>query len=156
MNINLTLIGQLLAFIVFVWFTKKYVWTPIIAALEERKVKIAEGLAAGERGLHDQERAKNRAAKKIRKGKKQAAEIINLAQKRAAEIVDEAKESARTEGEHILTTARSEIEQESNRAREELRGQVAQLAVAGAEKILRREVDADAHSEIIDALAKQL
>ena len=156
MNINLTLIGQLLSFILFVWFTKKYVWTPIIAALEERKEKIAEGLAAGERGLHDQQRAKNRAAKRIRKGKKQAAEIINLAQKRAAEIVDEAKENARTEGEHILTTARSEIEQESNRAKEELRGQVAQLAVAGAEKILRREVNADAHSEIIDALAKQL
>lgn len=156
MNINLTLIGQLLAFILFVWFTKKYVWSPIIAALDERKEKIAEGLAAGERGLHDQELAKKRAAKRIRKGKKQAAEIINLAQKRAAEIVDEAKDSARTEGEHILTTARSEIEQESNRAREELRGQVGKLAVAGAEKILRREINADAHGEIIDTLAKQL
>ena len=156
MNINLTLIGQLLAFIVFVWFTKKYVWTPIIAALEERKAKIAEGLAAGERGQLEQERAEKRAVKRIREAKNEAAEIITLAQKRAAEIVDEAKENARTEGEHILTTARSEIEQESNRAREKLRGQVAVLAVAGAEKILRREVNADAHSEIIDALAKQL
>ncbi|MEN8213237.1 MAG: F0F1 ATP synthase subunit B [Pseudomonadota bacterium] len=156
MNINLTLIGQLLTFVVFVWFTKRYVWTPIIAALEERKAKIADGLAAGERGVHEQELAKNRAIEEIRKAKGQAAEIVNMAQKRAAEIVDEAKENAHTEGERILTTARSEIEQESNSAREALRGQVAELAVAGAEKILRREVNADAHGEIIDALAKQL
>jgi F-type H+-transporting ATPase subunit b len=156
MNINLTLIGQLLAFIVFVWFTKRYVWTPIIAALDERKAKIAEGLAAGERGAHEQQLAKQRAVEEIRKAKTQASEIINLAQKRAGEIIDEAKENARTEGEHILTTARSEIEQESNRAREDLRGRIGELAVAGAEKILRREIDAAAHSDIIDDLARQL
>ncbi len=156
MNINLTLIGQLLAFIVFVWFTKKYVWTPIIAALNERKAKIADGLAAAERGQHEQELAKERAVEELKKAKAQAAEIINLANKRANEIVDEAKENARAEGARILAAAQADIEQETNRARETLRGKVAELAVAGAEKILRREINADAHSEVLDTVAKQL
>jgi F-type H+-transporting ATPase subunit b len=156
MNINLTLIGQLLAFIVFVWFTKKYVWTPIIAALNERKAKIADGLAAAERGQHEQELAKERAVEELKEAKAQAAEIINQANKRANEIVDEAKGNAKAEGQRILTAAQAEIEQDTNRAREELRGKVAQLAVSGAEKILRREINADAHSEVLDAVAKQL
>lgn len=156
MNINLTLIGQLLAFIVFVWFTKKYVWTPIIAALNERKAKIADGLAAAERGQHEQELAKERVVEELKGAKAQAAEIINQANKRANEIVDEAKDHAKVEGERILTAAQAEIEQETNRAREELRGKVAQLAVSGAEKILRREINADAHSEVLDTVAKQL
>ena len=156
MNINLTLIGQLLAFVVFVWFTKKFVWTPIIAALNERKAKIADGLAAAERGQHEQELAKERAVEELKKAKVQAAEIINQANRRANEIVDEAKENARTEGERILAAAQADIEQEINRARETLRGKVAELAVSGAEKILRREINADAHSEVLDAVAKQL
>lgn len=156
MNINLTLIGQLLAFVVFVWFTKKFVWTPIIAALNERKAKIADGLAAAERGQHEQELAKERAVEELKKAKAQAAEIINQANKRANEIVDEAKENARSEGERILAAAQADIEQETNRARETLRGKVAELAVAGAEKILRREINADAHSEVLDTVAKQL
>jgi F-type H+-transporting ATPase subunit b len=156
MNINLTLIGQLLAFVVFVWFTKKFVWTPIIAALNERKAKIADGLAAAERGQHEQELAKERAVEELKKAKAQAAEIINQANKRAGEIVDEAKENARSEGERILAAAQAEIEQETNRARETLRGKVAELAVSGAEKILRREINSDAHSEVLDAVAKQL
>jgi F-type H+-transporting ATPase subunit b len=156
MNINLTLIGQLIAFVVFVWFTKKYVWTPIIAALNERKAKIADGLAAAERGQHEQELAKERAVEELKKAKVQAAEIINQANRRANEIVDEAKENARTEGERILAAAQADIEQETNRARETLRGKVAELAVSGAEKILRREINADAHSEVLDAVAKQL
>jgi F-type H+-transporting ATPase subunit b len=156
MNINLTLIGQLLAFVVFVWFTKKFVWTPIIAALNERKAKIADGLAAAERGQHEQELAKERAVEELKKAKAQAAEIINLANKRANEIVDEAKENARAEGARILAAAQADIEQETNRARETLRGKVAELAVAGAEKILRREINADAHSEVLDTVAKQL
>ena len=156
MNINLTLIGQLLAFVVFVWFTKKFVWTPIIAALNERKAKIADGLAAAERGQHEQELAKERAVEELKKAKAQAAEIINQANKRANEIVDEAKENARSEGERILAAAQADIEQETNRARESLRGKVAELAVAGAEKILRREINADAHSEVLDTVAKQL
>ena len=156
MNINLTLIGQLLAFVVFVWFTKKFVWTPIIAALNERKAKIADGLAAAERGQHEQELAKERAVEELKKAKGQAAEIINQANKRANEIVDEAKENARSEGERILAAAQADIEQETNRARETLRARVAELAVSGAEKILRREINADTHSEVLDAVAKQL
>ena len=156
MNINLTLFGQLLAFVVFVWFTKKYVWTPIIAALNERKARIADGLAAAERGQHEQELAKERAVEELKKAKAQAAEIINQANKRANEIVDEAKENARSEGERILAAAQADIEQETNRARETLRARVAELAVSGAEKILRREINADTHSEVLDAVAKQL
>ena len=156
MNINLTLIGQLLAFVVFVWFTKTYVWTPILAALETRKGKIADGLAAAERGQHEQELAKQRAAEALRDAKVEASEIINQAHRRANEIVDEAKGDARLEGERILTAARADIEQEANRTREALREKVAELALAGARKIVRREVDADAHREILDGVAKQI
>jgi F-type H+-transporting ATPase subunit b len=156
MNINLTLIGQLLAFVVFVWFTQKYVWTPVIRALETRKGKIADGLAAAERGQHEQELAKQRAADAMREAKTQAAEIVNQAHRRANEIVDEAKGDARLEGERILTAAKADIEQEANRAREALREKVAELALAGAEKIVRRELDADAHRDILDGVAKQI
>ena len=156
MNINLTLIGQMITFVIFVWFTKKFVWTPIMAALDERKGKIADGLAAAERGQHEQELAKQRAADELRDAKAQAADIINQAQKRASEIVDEAKDNARTEGDRLLTAAQAEIEQEANRARETLREKVGELALAGAEKILRRVVNADAHREVIDSVAKEL
>lgn len=156
MNINLTLIGQLLAFVLFVMFTKKYVWTPIIAALDARKGTIADGLAAAERGQHEQELAKQRSAEAMREAKAEAAEIVGMAQKRASEIVDEAKGDARDEGERILAAARAEIEQEANRAREDLREKVSELAVAGAEKILRREIDAEAHRDILDGVAKQI
>ncbi|HEB97866.1 MAG TPA: F0F1 ATP synthase subunit B [Sedimenticola thiotaurini] len=156
MNINLTLIGQLLSFVVFVWFTMKYVWTPIMGALEERRKGIADGLAAGERGLHEQELAKERAKEVLRDAKAQAADIVAQAQKRAAEIVDEAKGTARAEGERILGAAQAEIEQETNRAREQLRERVAELAVTGAEKILRKEIDLQAHRDIVDQLAKEI
>jgi len=156
MNINLTLIGQLLSFVVFVWFTMKYVWTPIMGALEERRKGIADGLAAGERGQHEQELAKERAKELLQDAKSQAADIVAQAQKRAAGIIDEAKGSARTEGERLITAARAEIDQEVNRAREQLREQVAALAVAGAEKILRKEINAEAHQDIVDALAKEI
>ena len=109
MNINLTLLGQLLSFAVFVWFTMKFVWTPIMGALEERRKGIADGLAAGERGLHEQELAKERAKDVLRDAKAQAVDIVAQAQKRAAEIVDESKGSARVEGERILTAAQAEI-----------------------------------------------
>ena len=156
MNINLTLIGQLLSFMVFVWFTMKYVWTPIMGALETRKKEIASGLAAAERGQHEQELAKERAKEVLHEAKAQAAEIVSQAQKRAAEIVDEAKTNARTEGERILIAAQAEIEQESNRAREHLRLKVGELAVAGAEKILRKEINAEMHKDIVAALAKEI
>jgi len=156
MNINLTLIAQLVSFAVFVWFTMKFVWPPIVKALEERKAKIADGLAAAERGQHEQELAEKKAAERLHEAKQQASEIVSKAEKRASEIVEEAKGDARTEGERLLTAARAEIEQESNKAREVLREKVAELAVAGAEKILRKEIDAAAHQDIVAALAKQI
>jgi F-type H+-transporting ATPase subunit b len=146
----------MIAFAVFVWFTMKYVWPPIVNALEERKAKIADGLAAAERGQHEQQLAKDRAVEKLHEAKQQAAEIVAKAEKRAAEIVEEAKGEARVEGERLLHAAQAEIEQEANKAREELRTKVATLAVAGAEKILRKEIDADAHKDIVNAVANQI
>jgi len=156
MNINLTLIGQLLSFVVFVWFTMKFVWTPIMGALETRKKEIVAGLAAAERGQHEQELAKERAKGVLHEAKSQAAEIVSQAQKRAAEIIDEAKNNARSEGERILTAAQAEVKQEANRAREQLREKVGELALAGAEKILRKEINAEAHKDIVKALAEEI
>ncbi|MDZ7661410.1 F0F1 ATP synthase subunit B [Thiohalophilus sp.] len=156
MNINLTLIGQTLTFIVFVWFCMKFVWPPIMNALNERKKKIADGLAAAERGAHEKELAEKKAAEVLHEAKQQAQDIINQAQKRASEIVEESKETARAEGERIIATANAEIEQEVNRAREELRGQVASLAVAGAGKILKREIDAKANEDLLKDLVAQI
>ena len=156
MNINLTLIGQLLTFVVFVWFTMKFVWTPIIGALEKRRTGIADGLAAAERGQHEQELAKGRVKEVLQDAKAHATDIVAQAQKRASEIVDEAKGHARVEGQRLLSAAEAEIEQETNRAREQLREKVAELAVAGAERILRKEIDVAAHSDIVQALGKEI
>jgi F-type H+-transporting ATPase subunit b len=156
MNINLTLIAQLISFAVFVWFTMKFVWSPIIDALEKRKEEIAKGLAAAERGQHEKELAEERAREVLHDAKAQAADIVSQAQKRALEIIDAGKEDANTEGERILIAARAEIDQEANRAREHLRERVAELAVIGAEKILQKEIDAAAHRTIIDSLVKQI
>jgi len=156
MNINATIIGQLITFVVFVWFTQKFVWLPIIAALEERKKKIAEGLAAADRGVHEQELAQQRALDSMKEAKAQAAEIVGNAKKRADEIVDEAKEQAKGEGVRIIEAARSELDLEANRVREELRSRVAELAVTGAGRILKREIDLAAHKDIVDALAAEI
>ena len=156
MNINLTLIGQSITFAVFVWFCYAYVWPPLVNALTERKQKIADGLAAAERGQNEQELAEKKAAEHLREAKGQASEIIGQAQKRASEIVDEAKGDARTEAERIKAGADAEIEQEVNRAREHLRKEVVVLAMAGAEKVLKREVDASAHASTLSDLAQQL
>jgi F-type H+-transporting ATPase subunit b len=156
MNINLTLIGQLVTFVVFVWFTMKYVWTPIMGALEARRKEIADGLAAAERGQHEQELAQERAKEALHEAKQQAAEIINQAHKRANEIVDEAKHDAKAEGDRILTAAQAEIEQELNRSREVLREKVAILVVSGAEKILQKEINADAHKDVVENVAGQI
>ncbi|MEN8167708.1 MAG: F0F1 ATP synthase subunit B [Pseudomonadota bacterium] len=156
MNINVTLIAQMLSFVVFVWFTMRFVWTPIMGALETRKKEIAAGLAAAERGQHEQELAKERAKDVLHETKAQAAEIVSQAQKRAAEIVDEAKNNARSEGERILTAAQAEVEQETNRAREHLREKIGELAIAGAEKILKKEINAEAHKDIVEALAQEI
>jgi F-type H+-transporting ATPase subunit b len=156
MNINLTLFGQMIAFAVFVWFTMKFVWPPIMKAIEERKAKIADGLAAAERGKHEQQLAQQRSTERLQEAKQQAAEIVARAEKRAAEIVEESKDTARAEGARLLESARAEIEQETNKAREQLRHNVAQLAVAGAERILRREINAEAHKDIVADLAQRI
>ncbi|KAA3631484.1 MAG: F0F1 ATP synthase subunit B [Proteobacteria bacterium] len=156
MNINLTLLFQMFFFIFFVWFTKKYVWVPIIGVLNERKTRIADGLAAAEKGVKAEEVGHQKAEKLIADAKAQAGEIIAKAEKRGNEIVEEAKVDARSEGERIVTTARSEIDREIHQAREELRGKVAALAVSGAQKILSREIDASAHGEMLDKLAREL
>jgi len=156
MNINLTLIGQSITFMVFVWFCMKYVWPPIMGALQERQKKIADGLAAAERGEHEQQLAEKAAAEKLSEAKVQASEIIAQAQKRASEIVDEAKNDARTEGQRLVAAAQSEIEQEVHRAKEALRQQVAGIAVAGASKVLQREIDESAHADILDKLVAEI
>jgi F-type H+-transporting ATPase subunit b len=156
MNINATLIGQSIFFFAFIWFVMKYVWPPVIAALEERKKKIADGLAAAERGKHEKELAQQHAKEELAEAKKQAADIIAQAQKRSNEIVDEAKDAAKEEGERIKAAAQSEIELEINRAKEQLRVQVATIAVEGAEKILKAEIDAKKHERVLDELAAQI
>ena len=156
MNINATLIGQAIAFFLFVVFCMKYVWPPILHALEERKKKIADGLAAGEHGKQEQLLAEERAKELLREAKEQAGDIITRADKRASEIVDEAKQDAKAEGGRMLTAARAEIEQELNRVKEDLRGQVVSIALAGASKVLEREVDETAHAELLNKMAAEI
>lgn len=156
MNMNATLIGQAIAFAIFIAFCMKYVWPPIMQALEERTKKIADGLAAAERGRHEQELAEKRAQQVIHEAKEQANDIVSQAQRRGNDIVDESKESARVEGERILTSAQAEIEQEANRARDELRSQVGSIALAGAAKILNREIDDKAHTDLLDELVSRI
>lgn len=156
MNINATIIGQAIAFFFFVWFCMKFVWPPLTGALRERQKKIAEGLDAADRASRDLELAKEKATQALREGKEQAAVIIEQANKRANQIVDEAKEQATDEGSRLKEAARAEIDQEVNRAKEVLRAQVAALAIAGAEKILGKSVDAKASAELVDKLAAEL
>ena len=156
MNINLTLIGQMIAFIGFVWFCMKFVWPPIIAAMEEREKKIADGLAAADRASHDLELAKEKAVERLKEAKVEAAGIIDSANKRANQLVEEAKGAAVVEADRVKASAQAEIEQESNRAREALRGEVAALSVAGAEKVLGAAIDQEAHKELVEKLAAEL
>jgi F-type H+-transporting ATPase subunit b len=156
MNINATLIAQLVMFILFVAFCMKFVWPPIIGALEARKKQIADGLAAAERGKHEMELAAKRAADVLREAKEKASEIVALAEKRGVEIVEEEKAKARTEAERILTGAKAEIDQEVFRAKEQLRTQVSAVALAGASKILSREVDAKAHNDLLEKLVTEI
>jgi F-type H+-transporting ATPase subunit b len=155
-NINATLLGQAIWFAVFIWITMKYVWPPMKRAMDQRQKQIADGLAAAERGRHDLELASKRADEVLREARMQAQEILSQAEKRAAQVIDEAKGHAKTEGDRIVAGAKSEIDQEVFRAREALRTQVATLAVQGAEKILRREVDAKAHADLLNAVAAEL
>lgn len=156
MNINLTIIGQAIAFFIFVVFCMKYVWPPLTSALAERKKKIADGLDAAERAERDLKLAQEKATDNLRESKEQAAAIIEQANKRANQIVDEAKEQAREEANRVKAAAEAEIEQEINQAKEALRAQVAALAVAGAEKILEASVDEKAHAQLVEKLAAEL
>ena len=156
MNFNATLIGQMITFIVFVWFCMKYIWPPLMAALDERNARISEGLAAAQRGQQDLEEAQAKVGESLGDAKQQAQEIINQAQKRANEIVDEAKDAARDEADKIKTAATADIDQQINSAREHLRKEVSSIALAGAEQILKREVDAKAHAVVLDELVAQI
>lgn len=156
MNINFTLISQAMAFAMFIWFTVRFVWPPLLRAIETRQKTIAEGLAAGERGRHELELASQRSGDVVREAKERAADIIAQAEKRAAEIVDEAKAVAKDEGDRIIVGAKAEVDQEVSRAREVLRQQVADLALAGAAKILRREVNAQVHADLLTSIKAEL
>jgi len=155
-NINATMLGQIISFAIFVWFCLKFVWPPLIAAMEERKVKIADGLDAADRAMRDLQLAQDKVVDQLKEAKQDAAVIIDEAKKRAGQIVEESKDKAREEGERLIVAAQAEIEQQSNRAREELRSQVATLAIAGAEKILERSVDDADNRALVDQLAAQL
>jgi len=155
-NINLTLIGQMIAFVCFVMFCMKYVWPPILAAMAEREKKIADGLAAADRASHDLELAKEKAVERLTEAKHEAAAIIDAANKRGNQLVEEAKNAAVVEADRVKASAQAEIEQDTNRAREQLRGQVAALSLAGAEKVLGAAIDREAHAELVDKLASEL
>ena len=156
MNINFTLFAQALVFTAFIWFTVKFVWPPPLRAIEARQKQIADGLAAGERGKKSLEVSSKQAEQTIQEARARAAEIIVQAEKRDAQMIEEAKAAAKAEGDREKAAAKADIQQEASRAREQLREQVAALAVAGAEKILRREVDAKAHADLLDGIKKQL
>ena len=145
MNINLTLLMQAVAFFLFIWFTAKFVWPPLLRAIERRQKEVAEGLAAAERGRNELADARGKAQ-----------DIIARAERRATQIVDEARQAARTEGERLIAGARAEMDQQATNAKEQLREQVAVLAVAGAERILRREIDAKAHGDLLARLKQEL
>ena len=156
MNLNLTLVAQAASFALFIWFTVKFVWPPMLRAIEARQKTIADGLAAAEQGRRSLETSTRQAEDAVRQARERAAEIIAQAEKRAAQMVDEARNAAKEEGNREKAAAKAEIEQAVTRAREQLRDRVASLAVAGAEKILRREVDAKAHADLLDAIKRDL
>jgi F-type H+-transporting ATPase subunit b len=156
MNFNFTLIAQGLVFAAFIAFTIKFVWPPLLRAIEARQKTIADGLAAAEQGRKSLETSSRQAEQAVQDARGRAADILAQAEKRAAQIVDEARSNAKEEGNREKAAAKAEIEQERTRAREQLRDQVASLAVAGAEKILRREVDAKAHAALLDEIKRQL
>ncbi len=156
MNINATLFAQMIVFAILIWVTMKWIWPPLMAAIEERQQKIAEGLAAADRSKKDLAQAEEKVQEVIREARVKAAEIVSAAEVRRAQIIDLAKEEAIEEGNRQKTAAAAEIVSMGNRAREELRKQVSAIAVAGAEKLLMREIDANAHKALLDELASQI
>jgi F-type H+-transporting ATPase subunit b len=155
-SINATLIGQAIWFAIFIWITMKYVWPPLQKAMADRQAQIADGLAAAERGKHEQELAAKRSADTMRVAKEKSAELVAQAEKRAQHIIEEAKGNAKVEAEKVVAGAKAEIDQEVERAKQHLRERVAELAVAGAEKILRKEINASVHADMLGALKQDL
>ncbi len=156
MDINLTIFGQAIAFGIFVWFTAKFVWPPLLRAIEDRQKAIADGLAAAEKGKLELAQADKKTTEVLGEARGRAGEIISAAEKRAVQMIDEAKAAAKTEGDRIVAGAKAEVDQEVFRAKESLRAQVASLAVSGAEKILRREVNAKTHADLLTQLRQEL
>jgi F-type H+-transporting ATPase subunit b len=156
MNLNMTFFGQMITFIVLIWFTMKFIWPPLNKAIEERQQKIAEGLAAAEQSQKNLAQAQQSVDAELRAARTKANEIIDQAHQRANQIIDQAKNDAVGEANRQKAAAEAEIAAASNRAREELRKQVSTLAVTGAEKLLKREIDANAHKALLDELAAQL
>lgn len=156
MNLNFSLVAEALTFAAFIWFTVKFVWPPMLRAIEARQKTIADGLAAAEQGRRSLEISTRQADDEIRKARERASDVISQADKRVAQMIEEARNAAKEEGNREKAAAKAEIEQELSRAREQLRDHVAALAVAGAEKILRREVDAKAHADLLDSIKRQL
>jgi F-type H+-transporting ATPase subunit b len=155
-NINLTLIGQIIAFAIFVAFCMKFIWPPLINAMQERAKKIADGLDAANRAERDLKLAQEKAMSQMREAKEQAAQVIEQANKRASQIIEEAKDTARQEGDRLKVAAQAEIDQEVNRAKETLRTRVSELVVAGASKILGTSIDIEKHNTLLDKLAEEL
>jgi F-type H+-transporting ATPase subunit b len=156
MNLNLTMIAQAITFALFIWFTVKFVWPHLLRAIETRQKKIADGLAEAERGRSSLADAQKQTDVMLREARSRAQEIVAAAEKAAHQRIEESKAQAKTEGERLVAAAHAQIQQEVQSAKQQLREQVAQLAVAGAEKILRREVDANAHGQMLDQLKAQL
>lgn len=156
MNFNLTLIAQMIAFAVFIWLTMRFIWPPIVAAMEERQKRIADGLSAADRAQRDLSLAQEKASGDLKEAKDKAAEIIDQASRRATRILEEAKEQAQKEGKRLVENAQAEIDMEINRAREELRQSLSGLVLQGTEQVLAKEVDAKAHEQLLKQLATEL
>ena len=156
MNPNITLLGQMISFAILIWFTVKFIWPPLMSAIEERQQKIAEGLAAADNAQKSLAQSQDKVAEELKAARGKANEIIEQAHQRATQLIDTAKNDAIAEGSRQRALAEAEIVSAANRAKEDLRKQVSALAVAGAEKLLKREIDANAHKALIDDLAAQL
>ena len=156
MEFNATLIGQAIVFLILIWFTVKYIWPPLTRAIEERQKRIAEGLAAAERGRKDLEEAKSRADAIIREARERANQIVEQANRRSNEIIESAKAAAAEEGQRLVAAARAEVAVEVSRVREQLRHEIAQLVVCGASRLLEREIDPKTHAKLLDNLAEEI
>jgi F-type H+-transporting ATPase subunit b len=156
MNINATLIGQVIVFLILIWFSVKFIWPPLLRAIEDRQKKIADGLAAAERGQKELQEANGEAEKIVVEAREKALRIVDQANRRSTEIIEEARSTAITEGQRLLADARQEAGLEQARARDALRKDVGTLAVAGASRLLEREIDPKAHAELLEQLAREI